>query len=91
MALVTAMGFLGSLHHQLASKAPWIVQTVNFDRLAGETSWSFPLLEVGDGLVFERRYEGLDGENCRFVTRLLRDGEELFAGDVSMKPWTVDE
>lgn len=88
---VDAKGFLGSLHHELSQSAPWIVQTVNFDRLSGEDRWTFPPLEVGDGLIFERRYEGLGNERCRFMTRLHRHGEELFAGDVPMTPWTIAE
>ena len=87
---VDTAGFLGSLHHVLKPGAWWIVQSVNWDRLADRDRFGFPPLDAGDGYVFERRYEGLDGPRCRFVTRLVRDGVELFAGGVSMHPLLRD-
>jgi len=87
---IDVAGFLGTLHHCLAPGATWVVQTVNFDRLQGRETWSFPVLEIDD-FRFERRYVGLDGSGCRFLTRLLRDGETLFEGDVAMTALTTDE
>lgn len=88
---VDLTGFLGALHHRLVPDAPWIVQTVNFDKLRGQGSYDFQPLEMDDGLVFHRRYTGLDGPNCRFSTRLTRAGAELFRGDVRMTPLTLDD
>lgn len=81
---IDVAGFLGSLHHVLAPGAAWAVQAVNADRLEGRRDFDFPPLDAGEGFVFERRYEGLDGPDCRFRTRLLRDGVEVFAGSASM-------
>ncbi len=87
---IDVSGFLGTLHHQLAPGALWVVQSVNFDRFAGLTEWNFPPLEIDD-FVFERRYVGLDNPVCRFHTRLLRDGDVKFQGDVAMTPLTTAE
>jgi SAM-dependent methyltransferase len=87
---IDVSGFLGTLHHQLAPGAPWVVQSVNFDRLTGLSEWDFPPLEIDD-YVFERRYIELDKPVCRFHTRLLRDGDVKFQGDVAMTPLTTAE
>lgn len=86
---VDMTGFLGALHHRLKPDAPWIVQTVNFDKLRGQGNYAFPPLELDEGLTFHRRYTGLDGPNCRFQTRLTQDGDELFQGEVRMTPLTL--
>ena len=70
--------FLETLHGILEPDSPWLVQTVNFDALAGRDAWNFADLDVGDGYVFQRSYGGLKGTNCRFRTRLRKDDELLF-------------
>jgi SAM-dependent methyltransferase len=84
--------FLVDLADLLAPGAPWIVQTVNFDRLLPLVEpYDFPLLDAGDGLTFARRYEeGADG-SLRFLTRLGRNGQELFAGEVALWPFSSGE
>lgn len=80
---------LDDLAGLLPAGAPWIVQTVNFDRL-----WplahphDFPPRDVGDGLVFFRRYEPAPDEPgaVRFRTRLQADGQERFTGETRLWP-----
>jgi glycine/sarcosine N-methyltransferase len=84
--------FLVELAGALPEKAPWIVQTVNLDRLTPLVEpLDFPPLDGGEGFVFERRYvEGEDG-SFRFQTRLRRDGDEMFAGEATLWPYTSRE
>ncbi len=84
--------FLADLAGLLAPGAPWMVQTVNFDRLlplAG--TYEFPPLDAGDGLVFQRRYEARPGGEIGFATALARDGATLFAGEASLWPLASDD
>jgi len=83
--------FLAGLHECLAPGATWIVQQVSRDALAGVTQFDFPPLETAEGFVFERRYEDLDRPRCRFRTRLLHEGRELFAGEVPLTLVPRDE
>ena len=84
--------FLADLAGVLEPGAPWIVQTVNFDRLLPlAAAHDFPPLAVADGLVFQRRYEpGPDGE-VTFRTALSRDDEILFEGEATLWPRTSDD
>jgi SAM-dependent methyltransferase len=83
--------FLDSLTKVLAPGAPWIVQTVNFDRLLPLTApHDFPPLTVDDRYVFHRRYEAAD-DAVRFVTALDRDGERVFTGHALLWPRRADE
>ena len=70
--LIAARPFvsLADLARVLEADAPWIVQTVNFDRLLPLAApHDFPPLAVEDGLVFRRRYEpGPDGAVALTVT-----------------------
>ncbi len=79
--------FLADLARVLPAGAPWIVQTVNFDRLLPlRAAHDLPVLDAGDGLVFRRRYEpGRDG-GLRFLTELVRAGESVFAGETALWP-----
>jgi len=78
---------LADLAATLEPGAPWIVQTVNFDRLLPlERPHDFPPLEAGEGLVFQRRYVPDGDGSVRFVTRLVEDGREHFAGEARLWP-----
>ena len=78
--------FLADLARMLPAGAPWIVQTVNFDRLLPLVeSHDLPAIEAG-GLVFRRRYEPGTGGRLRFVTALERDREVVFAGEETLWP-----
>ena len=81
--------FLLSLADVLGPGAPWIVQTVNFDRLIPlQHPHDFPPLAVDGGLVFHRRYEPRGQGAIAFRTSLERDGERLFAGEATLWPLT---
>ena len=83
--------FLRDLARVLAPGAPWIVQTVNFDRLLPLTApWDFPPLTVDDRHVFHRRYEAA-GQAVRFLTALDRDGDRVFAGEAMLWPRRSEE
>lgn len=84
--------FLIDLAGVLPDGAPWLVQTVNYDRLLPlRASHDFPGIDAGDGLVFCRRYEPLDGSAVRFVTQLVRDDETVFSGETRLWPLTAPE
>lgn len=83
--------FLAALHARLVPGAVWIVQQVSRDALTGLASFDFPPLETAEGFVFERRYEDLDRSRCRFRTRLVHEGRELFAGEVPLTLLSKDE
>jgi SAM-dependent methyltransferase len=84
--------FLGDLVAVLAPGAPWIVQTVNFDRLLPlRRAHDFPPLAVDDGLVFRRRYEPRPGAAVAFRTALARADELLFEGEATLWPLTSGE
>ncbi len=87
---VDVSGFLGTLHHRLEPGAPWVVQAVDRGGLPGD-AYDFPVIDAGDGHVFERRYEGLTGSAVRFLTRLSRDGVVLFEGETTLHLMPVDE
>jgi len=75
---------LADLAVVLPPGAPWVVQTVNFDRLLHD----LPAIEAGDGLVFRRRYvPGADG-GLLFVTALERGAETVFSGETRLWPLT---
>jgi SAM-dependent methyltransferase len=77
--------FLADLARILAAGAPWIVQTVNADRLLplGHPH-DFPPLEPTADLVFQRRYEPASDGSVIFRTALERQGEVLFAGEATL-------
>ncbi|MEZ4386953.1 MAG: class I SAM-dependent methyltransferase [Candidatus Krumholzibacteriia bacterium] len=84
--------FLVDLAGVLPAGAPWVVQTVNFERLLPlETPHEFPSLDAGDGLGFARRYTAGDDGSVVFATRLLRDGTEVFRGEAVLWPLTSAE
>jgi len=84
--------FLQDLAAILPPDAPWIVQTVNFDRLLPlRGSHAFPIIDAGDGLTFDRLYEpGVDG-SVQFSTALNRGEETIFDGEVTLWPLTSKE
>jgi SAM-dependent methyltransferase len=84
--------FLIDLAGVLPPGAPWLLQTVNYDRLLPlRAAHDFPGIDAGDGLVFQRRYEPLDGGAVRFVTRLARGDEAVFSGETRLWPLTARE
>lgn len=81
------VAFLTDLARILPAGAPWITQTVNFDRLLPlREPFSLPELDAGQGLVFRRRYEPGPGGSVRFVTALVDDQQLVFEGDTSLWP-----
>jgi len=81
--------FLRDLAALLPPGAPWLVQTVNFDRLLPLLApYDFPDLDAGGGLVFRRRYLPGDAGSVQFATSLVRDGSIAFAGEVTLWPAT---
>ncbi len=81
--------FLDDLAGILAAGSPWIVQTVNFDRLLPlDRPHDFPPLTPEAGLAFQRRYEPDQDGRVVFHTTLSRDGQVLFTGDASLWPQT---
>jgi SAM-dependent methyltransferase len=84
--------FLHDLAAILPDGAPWLMQTVNYDRLLPLTRpHVFPDLDAGQGLVFRRRYElGRDG--ClRFITALVNGAATVFEGEEKLWPLTSSE
>ncbi len=85
---------LADLAAILAPGAPWIIQTVNFDRL-----WplaephDLPPIDAGEGLVFTRRYlPAADRPGAvRFLTRLQENGQEHFAGETPLWPARAED
>ena len=81
--------FLTDLAGILPAKSPWIVQTVNFDRLLPlNRPHDFPPLTPAAGLVFQRRYESDQDGRVAFHTTLSRDGQVLFTGEATLWPQT---
>ena len=81
--------FLADLAGLLPPGSPWIVQTVNFDRLLPlNRPHDFPPLTPAPGLVFQRRYEPDHDGRVVFQTTLSSDGEVLFTGEASLWPET---
>ncbi|MDY0109924.1 MAG: class I SAM-dependent methyltransferase [Candidatus Krumholzibacteria bacterium] len=88
--------FLRDLAVVLPPGAPWLAQTVNFDRLLPLSApHDLPPIEAGGGLVFARRYEPGPGASIRFVTALMRadpskqdqeDSETVFTGETVLWP-----
>ena len=79
--------FLAELAGVLPAGAPWLVQTVNFDRvLPLDEPYDFPGVEALDGAVFHRRYEPRDGGAVSFLVRLVDGDTELFRGETLLSP-----
>jgi glycine/sarcosine N-methyltransferase len=86
------VSFLTDLARILPAGAPWIVQTVNFDRLLPlREPVSLPELDAGEGLIFRRRYEPGLGGSLRFVTALVSDQQTVFTGEASLWPLTSSD
>lgn len=79
-------GWLKDLAARMSPGAPLVVQTVDWDALAGESSHRFADLDLGGGAVFAREYRDLGPERARFLTRLVVEGRTLFAGEVTLHP-----
>jgi glycine/sarcosine N-methyltransferase len=78
---------LADLAAVLPDGAPWIVQTVNFDRLLPlRAAHDLPELTAGGGLVFRRRYEPQPDGSLRFSTALAQGAETVFAGETVLWP-----
>jgi SAM-dependent methyltransferase len=85
-------GFLDALAGVLQPGAPWIVQTVNFDRLLPlDAPHDFPPLDAGGGLRFLRRYEPGPGGSIRFRTSLREGDREVFRGEERLWPARADD
>ncbi|MDO9170661.1 MAG: class I SAM-dependent methyltransferase [bacterium] len=82
-------GWLTDLAARMSPGAPLVVQTVDWDALAGETFHRFADLDLGGGAVFAREYRDLGPERTRFLTRLVVEGRTLFAGEVELYPRTA--
>jgi SAM-dependent methyltransferase len=79
--------FLRALRDLLAPDAPFLVQTVNFDRLLPlRTPYRFPDLDAGSGLVFRRAYLPAAAGAVRFLTELCDREMVLFAGEDVLWP-----
>jgi hypothetical protein len=80
-------GFLRALLGVLAPGAPFVVQTVNFDRLLPlDAPYRFPDLDAGGGLVFRRSYVPADDGAVHFVTELREDDRVIFTGEEMLWP-----
>ena len=77
---------LDFLSRRLPPGGGLLVQTVNWDALAGRATYRFPDLELGDGVVFEREYRDLGPARTRFATALRDAGRTLFSGEVDLFP-----
>jgi SAM-dependent methyltransferase len=78
---------LRALRGLLLPGAPFVVQTVNFDRLLPlREPYRFPDLDPGDGLVFRRQYVPVADGTLRFVTELREDHRMLFTGEETLWP-----
>lgn len=87
-----AADFLRALRGVLVPGAPFVVQTVNFDRLLPlDAPYRFPDLDAGEGLVFRREYMPGDGDAIRFVTELREDDRLLFTAEDRLWPWRATD
>lgn len=83
---------LRDLADVLPAGAPWIVQTVNFDRLLPlRAPHDLPELDSGAGLVFRRRYLPRQDGSLRFATALLRGEDTVFSGETVLWPMKSKE
>lgn len=81
--------FLTDLKGRLRPGGIWIFQTVNFDPMAGQDEFVFPVLDFPDqDLQFHRRYTDLREDQLQFQTRLIHADREVFSGEVSLCPRT---
>jgi SAM-dependent methyltransferase len=93
--------FLSSVRCLTRPGGTWIVQTVNWDYILRLDGFSFPdtrvetddVRERGDdapretsGVVFSRRYEDISEQRVHFLTKLAKNGEPVFDGDVWLYP-----
>jgi len=84
--------FLADLARLLPPGAAWLVQTVNWDALAGSPSYTFPVKELGDGRTCHRSYTRLPDGGVRFrLAVLAEDGAVLHDGAVTLHPCPSDE
>ncbi len=80
-------GFLRALRGLLSPAAPFVVQTVNFDRLLPfDAPYRFPNLDAGSSLVFRREYVPAGDGAVRFVTELREGDRLLFTGEEMLWP-----
>jgi SAM-dependent methyltransferase len=83
--------FLAQLAGILRPGGTWLLQTVNWDRILAHTQHRFPDRELDGGLVFQREYRDIGPRRLRFLTRLLRSGRTVFAGEVELFPVRAEE
>lgn len=84
--------FFWALRERLTSGATWVLQTVNWDFVLGQTSYKFPDISVeGTELVFERSYPEISDEKVLFRTRLREVAKTVFEGQVTLFPMRADD
>jgi SAM-dependent methyltransferase len=84
--------FLADLVRILPPGSPWIVQTVNYDRLLPmQCPHDLPVIEAGGGLLFRRRYEPAPGGSLHFLTELSRGEESVFSGKTALWPKSSED
>jgi SAM-dependent methyltransferase len=85
-------GFLWALRERLDQGAIWIVQTVNWDYVLRQDSYTFPEVAVGEsGLLFERSYPEISEEMVTFVTRLREREGVVFEGETTLYPVRAED
>ncbi len=90
-----AQDFLAQAARRLRPDGHLIIQMVNYDRLAAEPDWQFPVLhrKLPDGAPFSfyRRYEPIpDSRHILFETR-LEIGERSIRNQVTLTPFRKTE
>ncbi|MFH1689640.1 MAG: class I SAM-dependent methyltransferase [Candidatus Eisenbacteria bacterium] len=79
--------FLWALRERLTQDATWVVQTVNWDFVLNQGSYTFEDVPVqGTGLVFERSYPEISEEKVLFRTRLSDGERSVFEGEATLFP-----
>lgn len=75
-----------TLAPRLSDDAALLVQTVDWDALAGRDTYCFPPLRLDDGAAFCREYRRAADGSLRFLTRLEESGHTVFSGEATLYP-----
>lgn len=83
--------FVGSVGATLRPGGPWMLQVMNWDYVLTQSSFTFPVIEGGDGVVFHREYRDISKDGVTFATRLVVHGVEVFEEAVVLTPMRSGE
>ena len=78
--------FVGSVYNVLMPGGIWLFQVRNWDYVAKQQEYEFPILKADPNIKFFRNYSEITAESLYFNTRLTDQSETVFEDRIKMYP-----